>query len=253
MAEKTIIVTGGSRGLGRATARIVAQMGANVVLAARSEEALKEAADEISQAGGQVLAVAGDLRQLKICERVVEETVRRFGGLDGLVNNAGILGPLATIANAEPAAWTENWEINVLSPVMLTKISIPYLRASKGRVVHISTGMAVHPVAGTSAYNMAKAALNMFSATLALEEPSIITIALRPGGVDTDLQATLRAEGGTAMDPAVYKKYSTRKLLLPAVPGRVIATLVLYAPHDLSGKFISYDDDDVQTLVDKYR
>lgn len=253
MADKTVIVTGGSRGLGKATASIIAHMGANVVLAARSEELLQEVADEIIQSGGQALAVAGDLRELKTCQRVVEDAIRRFGGIDGLVNNAGILGPLATIANAVPSAWTENWEINVLSPVMLTKTALPHLRTSRGRLVHISTGMAVRSVAGTSAYNMAKAALNMFSATLALEEPFITTIALRPGGVDTDLQATLRAEGAVAMDPEVFKKYSTRKLLPPEVPGRAVATLVLYAPHDWSGKFISYDDDDVQALVDKYK
>jgi NAD(P)-dependent dehydrogenase (short-subunit alcohol dehydrogenase family) len=252
MADMTIIVTGGSRGLGRATARIVAQMGANVVLAARSEKALQEAADEITKKGGHALAVEGDLRYSETCRSVVEKAVTRFGRLDGLVNNAGILGPLSAIANAETSAWMENWEINVLSPVMLTKFALPHLRASKGRIVHISTGMAVNPVAGTSAYNMAKAALNMLNATLALEEPSVTTIALRPGGVDTDLQATLRAEGGGVMDSEVYKKYSTRKLLQPEVPARAVAALVLYAPHEWNGRFISYDDAEVQTLVGKY-
>lgn len=253
MADKTIIVTGGSRGLGRATARIVAQMGANVVVAARSAKALQEVADEINKAGGHALAVAGDLRRWETCRLVVEEATTHFGALDGLVNNAGILGPLATIANAAPGAWTENWEINVLSPVMLTKFALPHLRKSEGRIIHISTGMAVNPVAGTSAYNMAKAALNMLNATLALEEPSVTTIALRPGGVDTDLQATFRAEGSGVMDAEVYKKYSTRTLLQPEVPGRAVATLVLYAPCDWSGKFISYDDTEVQALVNKYR
>jgi NAD(P)-dependent dehydrogenase (short-subunit alcohol dehydrogenase family) len=253
MADMTVIVTGGSRGLGRATARIVAQMGANVVLAARSKKALQEVADEITREGGRALAVAGDLRHPENCRRVVEEAVTRFGGLNGLVNNAGILGPLSSIADAEPAAWMENWEINVLSPLMLTKFALPHLRAGKGRIVHISTGMAVNPVSGTSAYNMAKAALNMLNATLALEEPAVTTIALRPGGVDTDLQATLRAEGAGAMDPEVYRKYSTRKLLQPEVPGRAVATLVMYAPHEWNGKFISYDDEEVQALVGKYK
>jgi NAD(P)-dependent dehydrogenase (short-subunit alcohol dehydrogenase family) len=253
MSEKTIIVTGGSRGLGRATARIAARMGANVVLAARSEKVLQEAADEINSAGGRALPVPGDLRQQKTCKHVVEEAVRGFGGIDGLVNNAGILGPLARIADAERAAWAENWEINVLGQVMLTKFSLPHLRTRKGRIIHISTGMAVRPVAGTSAYNAAKAALNMFSATLAIEEPLITTIALRPGGVDTDLQVTLRAQGAAAMDPEVYRKYSTRELLPPEIPGRAAATLSLYAPHDWSGRFISYDDEDVRALVEKYR
>jgi NAD(P)-dependent dehydrogenase (short-subunit alcohol dehydrogenase family) len=252
MAEMTVIVTGGSRGLGRATARIAAQMGANVVLAARSEKALQEVADGISRAGGHALAVVGDLRRPETCKRVIEKAVDRFGGLNGLVNNAGIFGPLSAISNAESAAWMENWEINVLGPLLLTKFALPHLRASKGRLVHISSGMAVNAVAGTSAYNMAKAALNMLNSTLALEEPSVTTIALRPGGVDTDLQATLRAEGAGVMDPDVYKKYSSRKLLHPDVPGRAAATLVLYAPHELNGKFISYDDEEVQALVNKH-
>ena len=253
MSGKTVIVTGGSRGLGRATAFILACMGTNVVLAARSENALHEAADEINRSGGQALAVSGDLRQQNTCQKVVEEAVTRFKSIDGLINNAGILGPLARIADAEPSAWTENWEINLLSPVMITKIALPHLRARKGRVIHISTGMAVKPVAGTSAYNVAKAGLNMFSATLAIEEPLVTTITLRPGGVDTDVQATLRAEGAGAMDPEVFKKYSTRKLLPPEIPGRAVATLALYAPYDWSGRFISYDDEDVQTLVKNYK
>jgi len=253
MAEKTIIVTGGSRGLGRATAVIAAGMGANVVIAAREEVALREVADEISRANGRALVVAGDLRYEETCRRVIEETVRSFGGIDGLVNNAGILRPLKTIADAEPAAWTENWEINVLSPVMLTKAALPFLRKSRGRLVHISSGMAVRPVAGTAAYNMVKAALNMLSATLALEEPSVTTLTLRPGGVDTGLQVTLRSEGGPVMDPDVFKKYSTRKLLAPEVPGLAAAALVLYAPHGWSGKFISYDDEDVQTLIKEHK
>ena len=253
MSEKTIIVTGGSRGLGRATAVIAAGMGANVVIAAREEEALRQVADEISRANGRALVVAGDLRDEESCRRVIEEAVRHFGGIDGLVNNAGILRPLKTIADAEPEAWTENWAINVLSPVMLTKAALPHLRKTGGRLVHISSGMAVRPVAGTASYNMAKAALNMLSATLALEEPSVTTITLRPGGVDTNLQLTLRSEGGPVMDPDVFKKYSTRKLLAPEVPGLAAAVLVLYAPHEWSGKFISYDDEDVQALIKEHK
>ena len=111
MTSQTIIITGASRGLGAATARIAAQMDANVVLTARTEDDLRTVAQEIEAAGGRALAVVGDISQAADCQRVVAEAVKAYGQVDALVNNAGVLAPIAPIANGDADAWKVSWAI----------------------------------------------------------------------------------------------------------------------------------------------
>ncbi len=253
MSAKTIIITGASRGLGAAIARAAAELGAAVVLNARSAEALEAAAGQIAAAGGTALAVPGDVSRDDDCERLVDAAVSRFGRLDALVNNAGILEPIAPIAEADPQAWQRSWAVNVLGPVLMTRAALPHLRESGGRIVHISSGAANRPVVGWGAYCTTKAALNHLNRVLALEEPTLTTIAVRPGAVDTPMQGVLREKGAAGMTPEEHarfiRRYEEGDLLPPELPGRAIAVLALHAPHEWSGEFLSWDDDAVQALV----
>jgi NAD(P)-dependent dehydrogenase (short-subunit alcohol dehydrogenase family) len=256
MAKQTIIVTGASRGLGAAVARIAAQMEANVVLTARSKPDLKAVARQIEGSGGQALPVAGDISQLEDCRRVVAEAVQAFGRVDALVNNAGVVTPIAAIATVEPDSWRENLAVNVVGPFMLAQAALPGLREIKGRIVNVSTGAGVVPVRGWSAYSVAKAALNQLTRALAKEEPEVTTIAVRPGVVDTDMQATIRRHGASGMPAETYSRFvghhERGELLPPEVPGCALAVLALYAPQEWSGAFLSWDSEEVQTLVRRY-
>ncbi|HEX6304359.1 MAG TPA: SDR family NAD(P)-dependent oxidoreductase, partial [Anaerolineales bacterium] len=185
MTEPTLIITGASRGLGAATAKIAAQLGANVIINARSEEDLAAMAQEIQDSGGRALGVAGDVSRIEDCWRLVNKALRQYGQVDAIINNAGIIDPMATIAESDPHTWKENIAINLLGPVYLTQAALPHLRKQNGRVINVSSGAAVKVVEGWSAYCSAKAALNHFNRILASEEDAITAIAFRPGAIDT--------------------------------------------------------------------
>ncbi len=180
-----------------------------------------------------------------------------FGRLDALVNNAGVITPLAPVAHAEAAAWEHNWRVNLLAPVMLVRHALPYLRQSRGRVINVSSGAAVHAFAGWGAYCSAKAALNHFTAVLAAEEPEVTTIAFRPGIVDTDMQAVIRAQGAEAMPPALYQRFLDYKakgrLVAPEIVGRILAHLALAAPAEWSGRFIAYYEEPAKSWLQARR
>ncbi|MGC9332904.1 MAG: SDR family NAD(P)-dependent oxidoreductase [Anaerolineae bacterium] len=256
MSNPTVVVTGASRGLGAATARLVAQLGANVILMARSRDSLETVVQEIEDKGGQALAVPGDVSQPEDCRRVIRRSIERFGGIDGLVNNAGILEPIGCIAEAEAKAWHENWAVNVLGPVLMCQAALPHLRARKGRVVNVSSGAAVNAIEGWGAYCLAKAAVNHLTRMLAAEELDVTSISLRPGVVDTEMQGTIRRQGAQGMPEEVYARFvryhQEGELLPPEVPGSALAVLALHAPHEWSGAFMPWDHEEVQSLVRRY-
>jgi NAD(P)-dependent dehydrogenase (short-subunit alcohol dehydrogenase family) len=179
----------------------------------------------------------------------VKEALDRFGRLDALVNNAGVLSPVMPLADADPDAWARNIGVNLLAPFYLIRAAVPALRSAGGRVVNISSGAAQKPIGAWSAYCAAKAALTHLTAVLAVEEPRITAVALRPGVIDTRMQALIRREGPGAMDPEKASYFRQLKqegrLEPPWVPARSAAWLALHAPRDLSGRFIEYDDPQV--------
>lgn len=241
-----ILVTGASRGLGAEIARWLGTAGAGVVLAARTESALTRVARSVASLGGAPMVLSADLAVREACDRVVQQALDRFGRLDGLVNNAGILEPVATIARSDPDAWAGNIAVNLLAPFYLIRTALPALQETRGRVINISSGAAGKPIGAWSAYCAAKAGLTHLTAVLAVEEPRITAVALRPGVVDTAMQERIRQEGPGAMDPETaeyFRRLKTEARLEPPwVPARVAAWLALHAPRSLSGRFVEYDD-----------
>jgi NAD(P)-dependent dehydrogenase (short-subunit alcohol dehydrogenase family) len=256
MTKATVLITGSSRGLGAAAARMSAELGANVVLMARSEDDLEAVAAEIRSAGGQALVVDGDVSVAANCQRAVAEAVERFGGLDAVVNNAGTVEPIAPIAEGDLQAWQENLAVNLVGPVMITQAALPHLRQCSGRVLNVSSGAAIHVIPGWSAYCVAKAGINHFTRAVAEEEPAVTAIAFRPGVVDTAMQATIRTKGGKGMPEEEYARfvdyYEEGELLPPELPGCALAVLALYAPHEWSGEFVAWNEERVQSLVRRY-
>jgi len=245
-AASVVIVTGASRGIGAAVCRWLGKIGTTVILVARDQSDIDGMAADVIRAGGHALAIRMDIRDDEACRHAVEQTLEQFGHLNSLVNNAGILQPIAPIADADPEAWRTNMEANLLGPFLMTRAAIPALRQTGGRVVNVSSGAAVRPVESWSAYCAAKAGLNQFTRILAIEEPALTAVAIRPGVVDTRMQATIRREGPGAMPPdrlAYFQELKTSgRLEPPRIPARAIAWLSLYAPRELSGEFIDYTD-----------
>ena len=253
MSERPcVIVSGASRGLGAAIARILAEMGAAVIVTARSAVPLDALVNEIRAADGRAFAIAGDISDPNTARRCVHAALDNFGRVDAVVNNAAIIEPIARLADVDAEAWRRLFDVNVLGAVLLTQAALPHLRERQGRVINVSSGAAVHAIRSWGAYCASKAALNMFNETLAAEEPQITAIAVRPGVVDTPMQDVIRERGADAMPPEDYAQFVAlhreRQLLPPAKPGRAIAALALHAPRAWSGEFVHWDDPRVGTL-----
>jgi len=241
-----VIVSGASRGLGAAIARWLAKAGAAVTLFARSADALAAVAKDVQQRGGAALVCKGDVSDAGDCRTAVAKTLERFGRLDAVVNNAGMVEPLAPVSGSEVDRWQYNIAVNLLGPFYLIRAAISALREQSGRIVNVSSGAATTSVENASAYCAAKAALNHFSRVLAAEEPRLTIVAVRPGVVDTQMQDIIRQKGAGVMSAEQLGYYQNLKaggqLEKPEVPGRAIAWLALHGPRDFSGQFLDYDD-----------
>ncbi len=247
-----VLITGASRGLGAAVARILAEMDTAVVLNARSAKPLYELMAEIEANGGMALALPGDVGQLDTCRWLVAETIETFGRLDAIIHNAAVIDPIAPIAEADPQAWQTAVSVNLLGPVWLTQAALPHLRRQQGRVISVSSGAADYGIPGWGAYCATKGALNQFSRVLAEEEERVTAVAVRPGVVDTVMQNEIREKGATGMTVQAHSRFMEMheqgNLLPPEKPGRAIALLALRAPREWNGRFLSWDDPDIATL-----
>ncbi|POS87235.1 hypothetical protein EPUL_001461, partial [Erysiphe pulchra] len=235
---KNIILTGASRGIGLAIARYLLLSGNRVLCIARTQEPLDILQKEFP---GQVAVLKGDLRDFELGAQAVAKTLQEFNSIDGLIINHGSLSPIKRLADSDPTEWRSAFEVNFFSAVAMIQPALPYLRETKGRILITSSGAAVKPYATWGAYGSAKAALNHLVQTLAVEEPLITSIAVRPGVVDTEMQAEVRGHD-KLMDASDTEKfralYREGRLLRPEQPGDVMARLVLGAGREFSGKFL---------------
>ena len=244
--HSVVIVSGASRGLGAATVGWLAKAGSAITLISRSGDALEAVADQVRQLGGAALVFKADISDAKACRKAVAQTLDRFGGLNAVVNNAGIVEPIAPVGGSDTDRWQYNIAVNLLGPFYLTRAAIAELRRQSGRIVNVSSGAATISVENASAYCAAKAGLNHFSRVLAAEEPRLTVMAVRPGVVDTRMQDTIRQKGPGVMSAEQLAYYQNLKvsgqLEKPEVPGRALAWLALHGPREFSGQFLDYDD-----------
>ena len=170
LKDKVAVITGGSTGIGLAVAEGLAAEGAHVVLAARKEDRLADAAASVTDRFGvRVSTVACDVATAEGCDAVIETAKRDFGGADILINNAGT-GSNETIMEASDDKWQFYWDLHVMAAVRLSRGLVPTMKARGGGVVlHNASICAVQPLWYEPIYNTTKAALMMFSKTLATE------------------------------------------------------------------------------------
>lgn len=188
---KVAIITGASAGIGRAIALMFAAQGAAVVLTARRQEQLDEVADEIRRQGGRAQVYAGDISLAETHEKLVEQTIREFGGLDIAINNAGIVGTLKPLAETSPAEWQQTLTTNLTAAYLGAHSQIPAMLEHGGGSIVFTSSFVGTSVSfpGMAAYGASKAALMglVKGITADYAAQGIRANALLPGGVDTEM------------------------------------------------------------------
>jgi NAD(P)-dependent dehydrogenase (short-subunit alcohol dehydrogenase family) len=195
LEDKVALITGASQGLGRALALACAREGARVVINARSEESIRPVAEEVESAGAEVLALAADVSKSSDVEGMVGAAVERFGRVDVLVNNAGLLGPRVAIAEYPEEEWRRVIDANLTGPFLVARAVIPHMPEG-GSIVNVVSGVSVEGRAGWGAYSVSKFGVEGLTQVLAseLEGRGIRVNAVDPGGMRTGMRAAAYPE-----------------------------------------------------------
>ena len=190
LQDKVVMITGASRGLGRALALAFSREGANLVITSRNEDALKPVAEEVEGAGAEVLAIAADVSKSEDVEKLLSAAAERFGRIDVLVNNAGLLGPRVPIAEYPEDEWRKVLEANLTGPFLLSKAVIPHMPEG-GSIVNITSGVSIEGRPRWGAYSVSKFGLEGLTQILAaeLEEGGIRVNSVDPGSMRTEMRA----------------------------------------------------------------
>jgi len=198
VSNKTIVITGASRGIGEAAARHFADAGAHVVLAARSEARINAIAKEIDKGGGAATAIRCDVSQPADMEKLINTAVEETGSIDVLINNAGVIDPIARLADSDPGAWGQIVDVNFKGVYHGLRYAIPEMvRAGGGTIINISSGAATSALEGWSHYCATKAAVLSLTRVAHKEygDQGLRVVGLSPGTVATDMQVAIRASG----------------------------------------------------------
>ena len=187
LSGKIALVTGGSRGIGFSTGKILSENGATVVITGKDTERLEKAAKKIPNS----IAIVADIRNTNDVKNVVSKTIEKFGRLDILVNNAGIFPKIKKLHEIDEDEWNEVLDVNLTGQFRFTKEAIPHLQKTSGSIVNISSdaGLKAYQGFNADAYSASKAALIILTKCWALEysKNKIRVNCICPGVVDTDM------------------------------------------------------------------
>ena len=244
VAGKTVVITGASRGIGAEAARVFAAAGANVVLIARSSDAIEKLATEI---GEQAIALTCDVASYASVEDAIAKAKETFGSVDILINNAGVIEPISHLASADPDEWGTVIDINLKGVFNGMRAVLPMMIASGGgSILTISSGAAHGPVEAWSHYCASKAAVKMLTECVHKENGAdgIRAIGLSPGTVATQMQIEIKASG---INPVSQLDWDVH---IPADwPARALLWMCGLDADQYCGQELSLRDEDLRKRV----
>ncbi|MDQ2094529.1 SDR family oxidoreductase [Rhodalgimonas zhirmunskyi] len=241
LTGKTALITGASRGIGEAAARLFAKQGANVVLAARGQDKISRIADEI---GANARAVACDVAQFEDMRHAVDLACEAFGGLDILVGNAGMIEPISHIESTDAEDWGRAIDVNLKGVFHGMRAALPVMREKGGgTIITISSGAAHSPLEGWSAYCASKAGAAMLtrSAHLELGGDGLRIMGLSPGTVATQMQREIKSSG---LNPVSQLEWEDH--VPPEWPAKCLLWMCDADSDDYLGEEISLRDEAIR-------
>ncbi len=249
LQDQVAVVTGGGRGIGRATAISLAGAGASVVVTARTASEIEDTAEQIRGDGGTATAYPADVSDWRALEELAAETERRLGVPDVVVANAGVIEPVGHVWMVAPETWAANLEINLTGAFYTVRAFLPAIvHRGSGVLIFTSSGAATHPVPGWSAYCAAKAGLDHFVRNLAAEldeqDVAVRVHAFYPGVVDTSMQGRIRDKSEEEF-PRVdqFRGYHEENVLRPPEePAALVWWLATPMAAEYHGRAVSIDD-----------
>ncbi len=243
LSGRRALVTGANSGLGRAIALNLAAAGARVAVHALNDRiSAKAVVKQIQQAGGEAVAVYGDVSQPAQVEKMFAEVEAVFGGLDILVNNAGMDGAREMCADSDPEHWWAVIAVDLQGPYYCTRQALRrMLLQRRGVIIQITSVHEFIPWAGYSAYTSAKAALSMFTKTVAQEVATqgVRVLAIAPGAIRTPINAGVWGNPGSLRD--LDQKIAMNRLGEPDEIGRVAAFLASDLASYITGTTLAVD------------
>ncbi len=244
MQGKCVLITGASKGIGAAAARVFAAAGAQVALVARNAEAIAELAGEI---GPSAIAIPCDVSRYWEMEAAVAACHTAFGQLDVLINNAGVIEPITSLSEADPEAWARAIDINLKGVFNGMRAALPgMITRGSGSILTVSSGAAHSPLEGWSAYCTSKAGAAMLTRCADLEAASagVRIMGLSPGTVATDMQREIKASG---VNPVSQLDWSIH---IPADwPARALLWMCSPDAAEFAGQEISLRDEAIRRQV----
>lgn len=208
LEDKTALVTGAGRGLGREISLAFAREGARVCMFSLARDELEDAAARIAQAGGECAICPGDVASERDVTSALSLTMKRFGGIDILVNNAGIIGPARFLEETTPERWRQVMDVNLTGSYLCCRGVAAHMKDSGGgAIITITSGLGQMPFPRFSAYAVSKAGLIQLTRSLSEElRPFHIRVnGIDPGLMDTDLGAEIRSMGPSILGEDLYR------------------------------------------------
>tara|TARA_B100000686_G_scaffold353866_1_gene461198 strand:+ start:4713 stop:5618 length:906 start_codon:yes stop_codon:yes gene_type:complete len=248
LQERRALITGSGRGIGEQIALRLAQEGARVALLARDRQQLRSTGEKIEKIGAEHLIVPADLSSEGQIREAVGGVVDRWGGIDVLVNNAGMLGPVGPTQDLEYSAWMETLQVNLGGCYLCCAFTLPgMIERRKGKIINLSGGGAVNPRPNFGAYSASKAAVVRFTETLAAEvaEYGIDVNAISPGAINTAMLREAVDAGSMAGNEAdELREIAQKGGQDPSRAASLVVHLASSATDGLSGRLISAQWDD---------
>lgn len=244
LSGKTALISGASRGIGAAAARAFAAAGANVALLARTEGQIGDIAGEI---GEKAIAIGCDVSRYWEVAQAVQATIDTFGGLDIMVNNAGVIDPIGHLSGLDPEAYSHTIDINLKGVMHGMRAVLPGMMAQgSGTIINISSGAAHGPVEGWAAYCSAKAGALMLTRVGDKEARAagVRVLGLSPGTVATDMQREIKASG---INPVSQLDWSDH--IPPEWPAQALLWMCTPEADAYLGADVSLREPDVRAKV----